>query len=383
MTGVSITSGGMADAVALRRLIHAEPRVSGEEGPTAETVRKALPPDVPVEPVADTGLVARIGGPGPAIGIRAELDALAVTERTGVPWAATSGAMHACGHDIHMAAAVALARAVHETPGATPLVLVLQPREESPPSGAADVVASGVLAEHEVAAMVGTHVQPLLPEGTVACTPGAVNASSDEFTVVMRGRGGHAAYPQLAADPVLALSQFVVAVQQLVSRNVDPMVPAVVSVSTLAAGRTANVLPDDAVAEGTVRAMTEDHRKLLQQRLGEIAHGVASAHGCAAEVTIRDGEPVLVNDEVLAAGTAAELRALGHTVEPALRSCGADDFSHYGAELPSLMTFVGVDTGAAGLHQATFLPGDVSVTHVANALLAGYRAACGRMIMRT
>src|SRR5690606_26618358 len=114
-------------------------------------------------------------------------------------------AMHACGHDVHIAGAVALARAVHAAAGAVPMLLVLQPREETSPSGALDVVESGVLRRHGVTAMVGSHVQPLLPAGTVACTPGAVNASSDEFTVVMRGRGGHAAYPQLARDPVLAL----------------------------------------------------------------------------------------------------------------------------------------------------------------------------------
>src|SRR5690606_19684633 len=125
------------------------------------------------------------------------------------------------------------------------------------------------------------------------------------------GRGGHAAYPQLARDPVLALSQFVVAAQQLVSRDADPMVPAVVSVSRLAAGEATNVLPDHAVAHGTVRTMAEDQRDLLHDRLTAVGHGIAATHGCTADITVRRGEPVLENDDALTARTADQLRALG------------------------------------------------------------------------
>ena len=362
-------------AIALRRLLHRSPDLSGHEGPTRDLVVGALPPGI-LTPVADTGAVVRIGAPGPAIGVRGELDALRVSERSGVEWASTRpDAMHACGHDIHLAAAVALSHAVAETPAAPPLAVVLQPREESYPSGAQDIVESGVLRDHQVTAMVGAHVQPSLPRGVVACTAGAVNAAADEFRVTVRGCGGHAAYPHLTRDPVLALAHVVVALQQVVGRNTDPMNSAVVSVSTLSAGEAANVIPDVAVARGTVRSMSEDHRANLHRRIGEIATWVAQAHECTADVVITRGEPVLVNEPGIVEPASAHLRHLGFRVDGALRSFGADDFSFYPAQVPSLMMFVGVDGRGAGLHHPEFAPGDEAVMDVARTLMAGYLAA--------
>lgn len=368
----------LPDAERLRRELHARPSLSGHEEPTLNQLLDALPGGAGAERVAaGTGAVLRIGGPGPAVGIRAELDALPITEATGVPWAAGPGAMHACGHDVHMAALTALARALHEVGPPVPMLAVLQPREEGNPSGALDVIGSGLLQAHQVAAMAAAHVQPLLQAGEVACAPGVVNASADEFFVTMTGRPGHAAYPHLTRDPVLALAQFVVAVQQLVSRNTDPMQPAVVTVGMLAAGDASNAIPGTATARGTIRSVTAAHRDQLHERLHEVANGIALAHGCTAGVTIVHGEPVLDNDPGLAASTAALLTRLGATVTEPLRTCGADDFSFYGGVAPSLMLFAG--TGGqpgSGLHTATFLPADRAVADVADALLAGYLAGC-------
>jgi amidohydrolase len=368
----------LPDAERLRRELHAQPSLSGHEQPTVNRLLEALPGGGGAERLAGgTGAVLRIGGPGPAVGIRAELDALPITETTGVPWAAGAGAMHACGHDVHMAALTALARALHEVGPPAPMLAVLQPREEGNPSGALDIISSGLLQANQVGAMAAAHVQPLLQAGEVACAPGVVNASADEFFVTMTGRPGHAAYPHLTRDPVLALAQFVVAVQQLVSRNTDPMQPAVVTVGTLAAGEASNAIPDTATARGTLRAVTPAHRDLLDERLREVAGGVALAHGCIADVTIVRGEPVLDNDPGLAASTAALLTRLGATVTEPLRTCGADDFAFYGGLAPSLMLFAG--TGGqpgSGLHTATFLPPDRAVADVADALLAGYLAGC-------
>lgn len=321
------------------------------------------------------GAVLRIGGPGAAVGVRGELDALPLTERTGVPWASAGGAMHACGHDVHLAAVVALARAVARLDGhAPPMLVVLQPREEGFPSGASDIVESGVLARHLVRAMIGAHVQPVLAEGTVACTPGAVNASSDEFRVTVAGQEGHAAYPHLTRDPVTAMAQVIVTAQQLVSRSADPMAPTVVTFGTVNAGTAPNAVPGEAVARGTLRAMSEEWRQELRERFRQVVGDVARACGCVAEVAILDGEPVLVNDPDLAVRAGALLLERGWSVTGELRSCGADDFSHYAAVAPSLMMFVGVDT-AAGLHSPEFLPGDEAVDAVAESLLAGYLAA--------
>ncbi|MFG1614652.1 M20 family metallopeptidase [Nonomuraea wenchangensis] len=362
----------------LRRRLHAGPDLSGEEGPTRDLVLAELPGDE-AHLLAGTGALVRVGGPGPAIGVRAELDALAVTERTGVAWASrTPGRMHACGHDVHLAALVALARAVAATGDAVPLVAVLQPREETYPSGARDIAGSPLLAAQELTAVIGAHVQPTLPAGTVAATPGTVNAAADEFTVVVRGRGGHAAYPHLTSDPVLALAHVIVGLQRVVSRDIDPTSSAVLGVSTLAAGSAPNVVPDSASASGTLRSLSDPVRERVHARLREVAELVARAHGCEAMVSITHGEPILHNDPALAALAGANLTALG--LEPArpMWSFGADDFSYLSAVLPGLMMFVGVDDGGgARLHGSDFLPGDDAVRDVALAMLAGYLAAAG------
>ncbi|GAA2685366.1 M20 family metallopeptidase [Streptomyces lunalinharesii] len=365
-------------ATALRHRIHARPCLSGAESPTRDLVLAALPAGSTTK-VADTGATVRIGGPGPAVAVRAELDALAVEEKTGAAWTSEHpGLMHACGHDVHLAALTALARAVGRIGGPAPLLAVLQPREENYPSGAQDLVEDGILDREQCRAVIGAHVQPLLPTGTVACTPGGVNASADEFTVTVHGRSGHAAYPHLTRDPVVALAHVVVALQSLVSRGTDPMSHVVLSVSTLAAGTAANVIPGTAEAGGTLRALGSDDREILHARLAEVAGLVAQAHGCAARVDITRGEPVLDNDAVLTAATRPLLGSLGLSVDDDLRSAGSDDFSFFCAQLPSLMLFVGTHGGTEQLHSPTFLPPDERIRDVAHAMLAGYLAAAER-----
>ncbi|GAA3411392.1 M20 metallopeptidase family protein [Streptosporangium vulgare] len=361
-------------AFQLRRELHAEPCVSGKEEPTLKRVLDALPEGDAMERVAGTGALLRVGGEGLAIGVRGELDALPIPEETGVPWASRNGAMHACGHDVHLAALVALTRAVDRVRAPAPMVAVLQPREETHPSGARDIVDSGALRRNQVGAMIAAHVQPVLGAGETACTPGAVNASSDEFTVTVRGQGGHAAYPHLSRDSVLALAQIIVAAQQLVSRDADPMTPTVVTFGTVAAGSAPNAIPGQASARGTLRTMSEPWRHQLHHRFREIAEGVARVHGCEAEVRITPGEPVLVNDARLAEETGCILVDVAHHMPATLRSCGADDFAHFASVVPSLMLFVGTDT-ASGLHSPHFLPGDETVTALAESLLAAYLAA--------
>jgi amidohydrolase len=361
--------------VPLRRQLHAHPEVSGSEYLTRATVLGWLPGAEGAE-VADAGAVVRIGGPGPAIAIRAELDALPIEETTGVPWAAANGAMHACGHDVHLAAVTAVARCLQRAAASMPLLVVLQPREETYPSGALDVAASGILARHDVRAMIGAHVQPVLPDGLVSCDGGVVNAAADEFEVTMRGRGGHAAYPHLTADPVLALAQFAVSAQQLVSRTANPVVPTVVTIGALRAGDAANATPEIATARGTLRTMSPIARPQLQERLAEIATGVAMAHECTAEVTVWPGEPPLRNDPRLAEVTSRHLISLGLGIGGPLHSCGADDFAYFTEILPALMLFVGVGDGTSmRLHDHEFLPPDETIRFTARALLAGYLAA--------
>jgi len=368
-------------AVDLRHRLHADPRLSGDELDTADAVVAALGLGEGRR-VADTGRLVRVvEGPGRAVALRAELDGLAVVEATGVPWTSTGGAMHACGHDAHLAGLVAVGRAVRRVGGPAPLVLLLQPREEGAPSGAADVVASGVLVQERVDSVIAAHVQPQLPAGVVNATPGPVNAATDEFTITVTGHGGHGSYPHTTADPVLALCAIVVSLQQLVSRRVDPTVGAVVGVGQVSAGTAFNVVPDTASARGGLRVMREQDRELLLQALTEVVEGTARAYGCTGVVEATNNMPVLANDPELARATVPWLSRSGAPVDDGWRSFGADDFSHFCAGHRGLMLFLGVDGGPPGadgrrpgLHSPRFLPGDDVVGSVAAALLAGYLA---------
>lgn len=362
-------------AVELRHELHRRPNLSGEEGPTRDALIAALPAGMARIDAAETGAVLRLGGPGRAIGVRGEMDALPIQESTGVEWQSQApGVMHACAHDIHMSAMAALARAVAEIGAPHPLLAVLQPREETYPSGAEDIMREGILAQQECAAMIGAHIQPTLAHQQVACVPGGVNAASDEFVLEIAGAPGHAAYPHMAVDPVLTTAQVVVALQAVVSRMVDPMRSAVLGVSSIIAGEAANVIPGTARARGTLRALDPETRHLLREQLSAVAVGVAAAYGCRAEVTITPGEPVLDNHPELTELTRAQLERRGFAISDSLRSLGSDDFSYYGEQIPSLMMFVGTGVGG-GLHTSDFLPGDDDVRQVAEAMCSGYLAA--------
>jgi amidohydrolase len=365
-------------AIALRHRLHADPRLSGDEADTTVEVVRALDAG-PGHEVAGTGRVVRIGDLGPAVALRAELDALPIVESTGVPWASQGEAMHACGHDVHLAALVAVCRAAERIGVEVPILAVLQPREESSPSGAEDIVRSGVLAEHDVKAIIAAHLQPRLPDGVVAVTPGPVNAATDEFEVTVTGVGGHAGYPHVARDPVLALCQIVVSIQQVASRRFDPVRGAVCSVGQIAGGSAVNVVPETASARGTVRVMRDADRAVAADLIREIVDHTAAAHGCEGRVRFAPGEPVLVNDPALAAGAATRLTASGVTTDDAFRSYGADDFSHYCGVTRGLMLFIGTAppdaADAPGLHHEGFLPPDRMIGRTAEALLAGYLAA--------
>ncbi|WP_116202217.1 M20 metallopeptidase family protein [Amycolatopsis circi] len=364
-------------AIELRHRIHADPRASGDEDDTARIVAAALGEG---ERVAKTGRLIQISAahPGPAVALRAELDALPVIERTGVGWAAKTGLMHACGHDVHLAALTAVCRAARRVELPRPLFAILQPREETSPSGALDLVESGILEERGIDTVIGAHVQPRLPYGVVSAAPGPVNASTDEFEVVVHGQGGHAGYPHLLRDPVLALSQLVVSLQQVASRRIDPMHGAVCTIGRLSAGTAANVVPNTASAFGSLRLMRASDRERALEALDEVVHATARAYGCTADLRISPCEPVLVNDPALAAAARSWLEDGGADVDVDFRSFGADDFAHYcGDGIRGLMLFVGLGetAGAPSLHGETFLPEDAAVGQVADALLAGYLAA--------
>lgn len=362
----------------LRRAIHANPRVSGDEQATTDAVARAM--RVEFDQVANTGAITRLGPTtGPSVALRGELDALPVREETGVGWASTSGAMHACGHDVHLAALTAVVRAAADLDLPYGLVPFLQPREETYPSGAQDIKNSGRFADLQVTHAIGAHVHPGVPLGAVAAGDGFVNAAAGEITIEVTGAGGHGAYPHQATDVAVCVAQIVTGLAEVVRRSNDPMEPALISVGTIQVGNgAANVLPHSGRVFATIRTTSTAATERVVTAVDRFARGTGEAFGCRGEVTHVPGEPALINDAALSARFADTARRAGLGSAPIMRSLGADDFSFYGDIVPTLMCFVGVDTGAKNapsLHDAKFLPPEEAVEMTARALIAGYVAA--------
>jgi amidohydrolase len=368
-------------AVELRHRLHAQPELAHSEQLTAAAVAAELP--VQGETVAGTGLMARVGSAaGPPVAVRAELDGVPVAERTGAAFSAQGAAMHACGHDVHMAALVALARAVHglSEPLPAPLLALFQPSEEAYPSGAEEL-ALGDLLGAAPAAVVAAHVHPELAWGTVALDPGPVNASCDAVEILVEGEPSHGAYPHLGRDPILAIAQIVVALHAQLGRRIDPLAAASLTVGVIEGGSAENVIPASARARVALRAHRESDRLALREMVAEVAAGVATAHGCRARVELTTGEPALKNDPGIVARARALIGAAELRLAPAWRSCGSDDFAFFGSLAPVAMAFVGLD-GAEGfhtrpLHHPELLVPDAAVGAVARAQAVLYLAAAG------
>jgi amidohydrolase len=365
-------------AVSLRHRLHEHPELAHAETWTSETVAAALA--LTCEPVAGTGLLARVGSPGRSVAVRAELDGLPVREATGAPFSASGEAMHACGHDVHMAALVALTRAaarVDDLPA--PLLAIFQPSEEAYPSGAR-LIAERIPALLDPLAVLGAHVHPSLPWGTVAIDAGPVNASCDAIEIEITGEPSHGAYPHLGRDPILALSETVLSLHAAVGRRVNPLHPVTLTIGVLEGGSAENVIPASARARGALRAHSEEDRAMLRELAGEVVAGVAAAHGCRGELRLTPGEPVLRNDEAIATAARELLAGTGLTAAPEpWRSCGSDDFSFFGERRPIAMAFVGLE-GAQGfrsrpLHHPELLAPDDAVGAVARTQAVMYVAA--------
>jgi amidohydrolase len=369
-------------AVALRRALHAHPELAHMERETAASIAAELP--VSPQSVAGTGLIARIGdarvpdGASP-VAVRAELDGLPVEERTGAAFSAHGGVMHACGHDVHMAALVALSRAGHELGDAlpAPLLAVFQPSEEAYPSGAEQM--ADELARIAPAAIVAAHIHPELPWGELALDAGPVNASCDAVTITVEGEPTHGAYPHRGHDPILALANVVVTLHAQAGRRIDPVHAASLTVGVLEGGSAENVIPGQARARAALRAHCHEDRVALRAMVEEVAAGVAAAHGCRASVVLDPGEPALENDLQIVSHARKLLAGAGLTAAAEWRSCGSDDFAFFGAIAPLAMGFVGLE-GAEGfnprpLHHPELLPPDEAVGAVARAQAVLYVAA--------
>jgi hippurate hydrolase len=333
----------------IRRDLHAHPELAFEETRTAALVARTLRnAGIEVhEGIGRTGVVGvlRGGGGSAAIGLRADMDALPMTEQNTFAHRSThAGRMHGCGHDGHTAMLLAAAEYLAATRCFDGTVyFIFQPAEEGR-GGAAAMIADGLFERFPMQSVFGLHNWPGLPVGEIAVHDGPVMASSDEIEIVIEGRGAHAAMPHLGADPVLAGSAIVQTLQSIVSRNVPPVECGVVSITQFQAGEAYNVIPQSAVLRGTARAFSPEVRDQLECGIRRVAAGVAAAHGVTATVGYRRGYPPTVNSSAEAVFCAAVGREL--VGEAAVRttyppSMGAEDFAYMLQEKPGCYIWLG------------------------------------------
>ncbi|MGF6600628.1 hippurate hydrolase [Paraburkholderia sp. GAS448] len=290
------------EMIALRRQIHAHPELSYEEFATSELVASKLAEwgYTVCRGIGGTGVVGqlRVGDGKRRIGLRADMDALPIQERTGLPYASTiPGKMHACGHDGHTAMLLAAARQLAQTRAFNgTLNLIFQPAEEGG-AGAKRMLDDGLLQRFPCDALFAMHNMPGFPAGKLGFLPGPFMASADDLEILVSGRGGHGAIPHKAVDPVVVCAQIVLALQTIVSRNVAPLDMAIITVGAIHAGDAPNVIPDSAVMRLSVRALKPAVRHYLKTRIAEVAMAQAAVYGATAEIGKVDGYPVLVNDD--------------------------------------------------------------------------------------
>jgi len=369
MTGAGLREQAAAiggELTDLRRSIHAEPEVGLDLPATQRKVVEALG-ELPVEvtlgqQLSSVTAVLRGGRPGPAVLLRADMDALPLTERSGVPYASgVRGAMHACGHDLHTAMLVGAARllSARRDELAGTIVLMFQPGEEAE-GGARVMIEEGVLdaAGSRPVAAYALHVaSALLPLGLVASRPGTLMAAADTLDVTVHGRGGHGSQPHHAADPVPAACEIVLALQAMVTRKFDVFDPVVVTVGTFHAGTADNVIPDEAQFRATVRSFSPAARAAVQDAAPRLARDIAAAHGLTATAQYLDGYPVTVND---AAELANAEQAIGDVLGPGrflpLPNAipGSEDFSYVLDQVPGAFLMLGATPPDADAATAPF-----------------------------
>lgn len=343
--------------VADRRHLHQHPELRFEEHQTAAFVADRLRAHG-IETrtgVGKTGVlgIIRGGRPGKTVLLRADMDALPLTEETGLPFASkVPGVMHACGHDGHTAILLGAARLLQERRAqlAGTVKLCFQPAEEGS-GGALAMLEAGVLESPKVDAVFGLHLAQWMPVGKVAARPGAIHAAPARFDVTVQGRGGHAAMPDTAIDTVLVAAEIIVALNRIVSREVRPIDPAVITVASNVAGTTYNVIPDTAALKGTIRAFDDRLRARLAKRVEEVATGRAAVYGASAEVRVHLGPPPVVNDAAMAdvaRAVAADVVGAENVVDGD-PTAGADDVAELLARAPGCYFWVGTRNEAKGI----------------------------------
>lgn len=368
-----------------RRHLHAHPELSFQEKETAAYIKGCLSEyGIPFTQLEGYhSVIGRLQGarPGKTIALRADMDALPMEEQNDVPYRSTvPNVMHACGHDAHTAVLLGLAKLFAENRHklAGQVVFIFQHGEEKLPGGAVTLVEQGVL--DDVDAILGAHVFTPIPLGTVCYNEDALTASADIFQITLTGKGGHAAQPHLCSDVLLAGTTLTQQLQSIISRDIDPMASAVLTVSQLHAGVDFNVIPDRCTLGGTVRTLDEGARAVIERRMGEITAALCQAQGLQYELKYEKGYPVMNCDARQVLKAADAIRELtGCTVTKMKPSMGGEDFAYYSHKVPSAFFFVGCRNEEKGIvnahHSPNFEIDEQVIPLMAKVLLAAYTSA--------
>ena len=370
--------------VALRRDIHREPELGFDTEKTAEKVLAALeglPLDLETG-VAKNGIVATLegDGDGPTVALRADMDALPILEDTGLPFGSeTEGRMHACGHDGHTSMLVGAAQALSGMRGRLDgtVKFVFQPAEEG--GGGGKVMVDEGVAD-DVSSIFALHLWPGLPFGKVATKAGPIMAAADAFEMAIKTSGGHGAMPHLASDAIAIAAQVVTALQTIVSREVDPVEPAVLTVGEIGAGTAFNIIPDKARIGGTVRTLDDDLRERIPARIEELARGIAKGMRGDVDLDYTFSYPVTVNDEAAASralNVAEDLFGGESVLELPNPSMGGEDFAFFLEKVPGAFIWLGVGEDVSGLHTPKFAF-DEEILSRGSALLAALAIEAGQ-----
>jgi amidohydrolase len=360
------------ELVQLRRAIHQHPELAFEERETAELVASTLRRlGISVEQgVGQTGVVALIEGgrPGKTIAVRTDMDCLPIHEETKLPFASKhAGKMHACGHDLHTAVGIGVGRLLQDLRGELKgrVKLIFQPAEEIL-SGAPAMIRDGVLERPDVEAIVGFHNWPSVETGKIAYTRGNVMAASDTFSVSFKGVSGHAAFPHAAVDVITAASYFITQLQTIVSREVDPVRAAVVTVGQIAAGTAPNILPDRLALRGTVRTLDSQARDHIEAAMRRLLDGLKTGMRVDYDLEYRSQVPVLRNDDALldrVVASAREMLGNEKVGELSEATMGSEDFACYTERVPGMYLRLGsmIDGRRHMLHNSDFQPNEDAI----------------------
>ncbi len=350
----------------IRRHLHQHPELSFAEHKTQAFIRAELEKAgiTKIEVKAQTGLVALIEGKNPTkkvIALRADMDALPITEQNDVPYkSCNAGVMHACGHDVHSSCLLGAARILHQLKDEFEgtIKLIFQPGEEKLPGGASLMIKDGALQNPQPASIIGQHVMPFLPVGTVGFRSGLYMASTDELYVKVIGKGGHGAMPHLNIDPVLIAAHIITSLQQIVSRTAQPIIPTVLSFGKVIANGATNVIPNEVYLEGTFRTLDENWRVEAHRRMKKMAEGIAESMGGKCEFEIRNGYPFLKNDVALTARAvdAAKQYIGAENVVDLDVWMAAEDFAFYSQEMPATFYRLGTRNEAKGITSSVHTP---------------------------